>query len=277
MSDSTSPTELDLPVPLPGGETITVSGLLLRPTGARAILVLGHGAGAGMRHRFMERVAAELAARDVATLRYQFPYMEAGRKRTDTPAVATATVRAAIATAREAAPELPRLAGGKSFGGRMTSRAVADGLIRCQPAHSRAVHGAPADDGPPADDDPPANHDPAAVRGLVLFGFPLHPAGRPGTDRADHLRQVPCPLLFLQGTRDSLAELDLLRPVVAGLGDRATLHVVEGGDHSFGVLKRSGRSEDEVMAELGDVTAGWITEQANARGQPTARPRPGRR
>jgi uncharacterized protein len=265
MSDTTSATELDLPVSLPGGETATVAGLLLRPAGARAILVLGHGAGAGMRHRFMERVAAELAARDVATLRYQFPYMEAGRKRTDPPTVAAATVRAAIATAREAAPELARLAGGKSFGGRMTSRAVADGLIRCDPASAGPDRGAPADNAP-ADEDPAA-HDPPAVRGLVFFGFPLHPSGRPGTDRADHLRQVPCPLLFLQGTRDSLADLDFLRPVVAELGARATLHVVDGGDHSFGVLKRSGRSEDEVMAELGDVTAGWIAEQADARGQ----------
>jgi uncharacterized protein len=236
MSDTTSATELEVPVPLPGGETSTVSGLLLRPAAARSIVVLGHGAGAGMRHPFMERVAAELAARDVATLRYQFPYMEAGRKRTDTPVVAMATVRAAIATAREAAPELARLAGGKSFGGRMASRAVAD------------------------------HHSPA-IRGLVFFGFPLHPSGRPGTDRADHLRQVPCPLLFLQGTRDSLADLDLLRPVVADLAPRATLHVVVGGDHSFGVLKRSGRSEDEVMAELGDVAAGWIREQTDARGR----------
>jgi uncharacterized protein len=236
MGDTTSATALDIPVPLPGGETTTVSGLMLRPAGSRAILVLGHGAGAGMRHRFMERVAAELAARDVATLRYQFPYMEAGRKRTDTPAVAMATVRAAIATAREAAPELARLAGGKSFGGRMASRAVAD------------------------------HHSPA-VDGLVFFGFPLHPSGRSGTDRADHLRQVPCPLLFLQGTRDSLADLALLRSVVADLGPRATLHVVEGGDHSFGVLKRSGRSEDDVMAELGDVVAGWIRDQTDARGR----------
>jgi uncharacterized protein len=266
MSDTTSATELDVPVPLPGGDTTTVSGLLLRPAAARTILVLGHGAGAGMRHRFMERIAAELAARDVATLRYQFPYMEAGRKRTDTPAVATATVRAAIATARETAPDLARLAGGKSFGGRMTSRAVADGLIRCGPAS------AGPDRGDPADHDP-ADHDPPAVRGLIFFGFPLHPSGRPGTDRANHLRRVPCPLLFLQGTRDSLADLDLLRPVVADLGARATLHVVEGADHSFGVLKRSGRSEDDVMAELGDVVAGWITEQTNARGQ--ARPRGG--
>jgi uncharacterized protein len=240
MSDTTSATALGVTVPLPGGETTTVSGLLLRPAGARALLVLGHGAGAGMRHRFMERVAAELAARDVATLRYQFPYMEAGRKRTDTPAVAMATVRAAIATAREAAPELARLAGGKSFGGRMTSRAVAD------------------------------THSPA-LDGLVFFGFPLHPSGRPGTDRADHLRQVPCPLLFLQGTRDSLADLALLRPVVADLGPRATLHVVEGGDHSFGVLKRFGISEDDVMAELGDVVAGWIRDQTDARGR--TRPR----
>jgi uncharacterized protein len=240
MSDTT---ELRIPV----DDHTTVSGLLLRPAGARAVLVLGHGAGAGMRHRFMESVAAGLAARDVATLRYQFPYMEAGRRRTDAPAVAAAAVRAAVAVARETAPELALLAGGKSFGGRMTSRAVADGLITCDPADS------------------------PAVQGLVFFGFPLHPAGRPGMDRADHLRQVPCPLLFLQGTRDALADLDLLRPVVADLGARATLHVVEGGDHSFGMLKRSGRSEDAVMAELADVAAGWMAERTNARGQ--ARPR----
>jgi uncharacterized protein len=269
MSDTT---ELRIPV----DDHTTVSGLLHRPVGARAILVLGHGAGAGMRHRFMERVAAELAARDVATLRYQFPYMEAGRKRTDTPAAAAATVRAAVAMAREAAPELASFAGGKSFGGRMTSRAVADGLLTCDPAGADAHGGPTAGDpagnpavgGIPGD---PSHAAPPAVRGLVFFGFPLHPAGRPGTDRADHLRRVPCSLLFLQGTRDALADLDLLRPVAAGLGARATLHVVEGGDHSFGVLKRSGRSEDEVMAELGDVAAGWIEEHTNARGQ--GRPR----
>jgi uncharacterized protein len=255
MSDTT---ELRIPV----DDHTTVPGLLLHPPGARAILVLGHGAGAGMRHRFMERVAIELAARDVASLRYQFPYMEAGRKRTDAPAVATATVRAAVAMARETTPGLASLAGGKSFGGRMTSRAVADGLITYDPADSPAVGGIRGDLG----------HDaPPAVRGLVFFGFPLHPAGRPGADRADHLRQVACPLLFLQGTRDALADLDLVRPVVANLGARATLHVVEGGDHSFGVLKRSGRSEEEVMAELGDVAAGWIAEQTSARGE--GRPR----
>jgi uncharacterized protein len=269
MSDTT---ELRIPV----DDHTTVSGLLLRPAGARAILVLGHGAGAGMRHRFMDRVAAELAARDVATLRYQFPYMEAGRKRTDAPAVATATVRAAVAMARETAPELASFGGGKSFGGRMTSRAVADGLVACDPAGAGAHGGPTAGDpaGSPAVDgirgDPGRGATPA-VRGLVFFGFPLHPAGRPGTDRADHLRQVACPLLFLQGTRDALADLDLLRPVVGGLGARVTLRVVEGGDHSFGVLKRSGRSEDEVMAELGDVAAGWIAEQTSARGQGSPR------
>jgi uncharacterized protein len=268
----TDTTELRIPV----DDHTTISGLLVRPAGARAILVLGHGAGAGMRHRFMDRVAAELAARDVATLRYQFPYMEAGRKRTDAPAVATATVRAAVVMARETAPELAPLAGGKSFGGRMTSRAVADGLITCDPGNAGTHGGLTAGDpaGSPAVDGirgDPGHDAPLTVGGLVFFGFPLHPAGRPSADRADHLRQVPCPLLFLQGTRDALADLHLLRPVVADLGARATLHVVAGGDHSFGVLKRSGRSEDEVMAELGDVTAGWIAEQTSARGQ--GRPR----
>lgn len=216
------------------GETGAVSGLLVRPDGAASLLVLGHGAGAGMRHRFMERVAAELAAHQVATLRYQFPYMEEGRKRPDPPARATATVIAAVERARQVAPELALFAGGKSFGGRMTSQAVVDGVE-------------------------------AGLRGLVFLGFPLHPAGRPGTDRADHLARVACPMLFVHGTRDALAGLDLLRPVVTGLGERAALHVVEGGDHSFGVLRRSGRAEADVMAEIGDVVASWIERQAAAR------------
>ncbi|HUG41827.1 MAG TPA: alpha/beta family hydrolase [Longimicrobiales bacterium] len=204
-----------------------VSGLLDRPTEARALLVLAHGAGAGMRHAFMEAAADALAARGVATLRYQFPYMEAGGKRTDRPAVAQATVRAAVDAGARACPDLPLLAGGKSFGGRMTSQAAAaDGL--------------------------------AGVRGLIFFGFPLHPPGREGTERAAHLEEVGIPMLFLQGTRDTLAELTLLRPVAAALGDRATLHVVEGADHSFHVLKRSGRTDEEVLAELGEAAAGWI-------------------
>lgn len=219
----TEPVDITIPVEGAG----PVSALLVRPTHAHALLVLAHGAGAGMRHRFMARAAAELADRGVATLRYQFPYMEAGRKRTDRPATAAATVRAAVGAARREAVDLPLFAGGKSFGGRMTALAAAD----------------------------PGLGD---VAGLVFMGFPLHPSGKPSVERASVLPPVPVPMLFVQGTRDSLADLDLLTPVVDGLGARATLHIVEGGDHSFAVLRRSGRGEDEVMAEIGDVVTGWI-------------------
>ncbi|MBW3552514.1 MAG: alpha/beta fold hydrolase [Gemmatimonadetes bacterium] len=211
-------------IPTPSG---AVSALLRRPDDAAALLVLAHGAGAGMGHVFMETLAVALADRGVATLRYQFPYMEAGGKRPDRPAVATATVRAAVEAARAACPDLPLFAGGKSFGGRMTSQAAAaDPLPR--------------------------------VRGLVFFGFPLHPPKREGTERAGHLRHVTVPMLFLQGTRDDLAALSLVRPVVEQLGPAATLHVVDGADHSFAVLKRSGRTGAAVMAEIGDATAAWI-------------------
>lgn len=219
---------LDLRVPLAGGES--VSALLGRPADARALLVLAHGAGAGMRHTFMEGVAAELGRRDVATLRYQFPYMEGGRKRPDGASVAMATVRAAVSAARREAPGLPLFAGGKSFGGRMTSRAEAE---------------TPLD----------------GVRGLVFLGFPLHPAGRPGVERADHLSDVRLPLLFLQGTRDRLADLRLLQPVVAGLGERAVLHVVDDADHSFNVLRRSGRTAAEVTTEMGAAVSAWLDAQ----------------
>jgi uncharacterized protein len=231
-----------------GGDGGTaVSGLLVRPAGARALLVLGHGAGAGMRHPFMERVAAELAARDIATLRYQFPYMEAGRKRPDPPGTAMAAVRAALAAGAREHPDLPLFAGGKSFGGRMTSRALAE----------EADGG--GDDRPDAGDAPDSPAvDTAAVRGLVFLGFPLHPAGRPSTARAEHLAAVRRPMLFVQGTRDALAELPLVRGVVDGLGGLASLHVVDGADHSFHVLKRSGRSDGDVMTEICDAVAGWI-------------------
>lgn len=211
-------------IPTPSGP---VSALLRRPDEADALLVLAHGAGAGMRHTFMDTLAITLADRRIATLRYQFPYMEAGGKRPDRPAVATATVRAAVEAARAACPDLPLFAGGKSFGGRMSSQAAA------------------------ADPLPD-------VRGLVFFGFPLHPPKREGTERAEHLRDVTVPMLFLQGTRDDLAALPLMRPVLEQLGPAATLHVVEGADHSFAVLRRSGRTNDDVMAELGDATASWI-------------------
>src|SRR5712664_2353998 len=203
-----------------GGE---VSALLCRPAKARRLLVLAHGAGAGMSHPFMEKLAGELAGVGVATLRYQFPYMEARRRAPDAPAVLTATVVAAV---RAAAPGLPLLAGGKSMGGRMTSQAAAQ----------RSLDG---------------------VRGLVFFGFPLHPPNQPGTKRADHLAKVAMPMLFLQGTRDTLADLNLLRPVCRKLGSRATLHVIETADHSFHVLKKSGRSDLEVLRELAGKTASW--------------------
>jgi predicted alpha/beta-hydrolase family hydrolase len=204
----------------------TVSALLLRPTDAHYLYVFGHGAGAGMRHRFMEAASARLAEHGIASLRYQFPYMEAGSRRPDSRSTLLATVRAAVRAAADAAPDLPLLAGGKSMGGRMTSLAAAEAPL-------------------------------PGVRGLAFFGFPLHPAGHPSTERADHLEKVQLPMLFLQGERDKLADLDLLRPICAGLGDRARLHVVPDGDHSFHVPKRSGRTDDEVLAELARTVAAW--------------------
>lgn len=203
-----------------------VSGLLLRPDGARLLYVLAHGAGAGMRHPFLESISQRLAERSIATLRYQFPYMEQRARRPDPPAVAAATVRAAVMEAARVAPGLPLVAGGKSFGGRMTSTAQAEAPL-------------------------------PSVRGLVFLGFPLHPPGRPGDSRAEHLAQVRIPMLFLQGDRDDFADLKLLKPLVKRLGDRATLHHVEGGDHSFHVLKRSGRTDTEVMGELVGRIADW--------------------
>jgi predicted alpha/beta-hydrolase family hydrolase len=203
-----------------------VSALLSRPAKARRLLVLAHGAGAGMSHPFMEMLAGELASMGVATLRYQFPYIEERRRVPDPPAVLMATVVAAVRAAAEAAPGLPLLAGGKSMGGRMTSQAAAQ----------RPLDG---------------------VGGLVFFGFPLHPPNRPGTNRADHLAKITMPMLFLQGTRDALADLNLLRPVCGRLGSRATLHVIETADHSFHVLKSSGRSEAEVLRELAQRAASW--------------------
>lgn len=205
--------------------------ILLRPPDSRALLVLAHGAGAGMRHPFLQAIAEALAVEAVATLRYQFPYMDAGARRPDPPAVAEAAVCVAVGKARAMAPDLPLFAGGKSFGGRMTSTAQAH---------------APLD----------------GVRGLVFLGFPLHPAGRPGTTRAAHLERVTVPMLFLQGTRDSLAVLDLMRPVCDDLGARATLHVVDGADHSFAVLKRSGRTNAEVLTELAATTSAWTARLA---------------
>jgi uncharacterized protein len=205
---------LEIPV---GGER--VSGLLLRPDGSKALFVFAHGAGAGMTHKAMESCAQGLTERGVATLRYQFPYMEKGSKRPDPPRIAHAAVRAAVAKAGRIAPDLPLFAGGRSFGGRMTSQAQA----------SEPLPG---------------------VRGLAFLGFPLHPAGKPGIERAEHLGDVQVPMLFVSGSRDALAELALLKPVVAGLGERATLHVVEGADHSFRVAAK----ETEAL----DALAEWM-------------------
>ena len=208
------------------GDAGEVSAVLTRPAKAQRLLVLGHGAGAGMRHAFMEALAGELAAAGVATLRYQFPYMEKRQRVPDRPAVLTATVRAAVHAAAEAAPELPLLAGGKSLGGRMTSLAASEEPLE-------------------------------RVEGLVFFGFPLHPPSQPGTKRAEHLARVSVPMLFLQGTRDALADLTLLRPICEGLGSRATLDVIETADHSFHVLKRAGKTDADVLRELAQVVARW--------------------
>jgi predicted alpha/beta-hydrolase family hydrolase len=203
-----------------------VSALLLRPPNARQLLVLAHGAGAGMHHPFLEQLADELAAVNIATLRYQFPYMQEQRRVPNAPVVLTATVVAAIRAATQVAADLPLLAGGKSMGGRMTSQAAAEGVLQ-------------------------------TVKGLVFFGFPLHPPNRPGTKRAEHLAKVRMPMLFLQGTRDTFADLKLLRPVCAELGPRATLHIIETADHSFHVLKSSGRNDAEVLRALAETTATW--------------------
>jgi predicted alpha/beta-hydrolase family hydrolase len=209
------------------GSAGNVSALLMRPKDARACYVLAHGAGAGMRHASMEAIAAGLTERGIATLRYQFPYMEKGGKRPDPPALAQATVRAAVAEAAKACAGLPLIAGGKSFGGRMSSQAQAK---------------APLD----------------GVKGIAFFGFPLHPAGEPAVNRAAHLFDVEIPMLFLQGTRDALADVGLLRIVVRDLRELATLHLAEGADHSFHVLKSSGRNDRDVLAEILDAFVAWV-------------------
>jgi uncharacterized protein len=205
-----------------------VSGLLLRPANARALYVFAHGAGVGMTHRSMTSNAEGLASRGIATLRYQFPYMEKGAKRPDPPKVAHAAVRAAAAEATRLAPDLPLFAGGRSFGGRMSSPAQAE---------------LPLPD----------------VRGLAFLGFPLHPAGKPGTERAEHLARVQVSMLFVSGARDALAELALLRPAVAELGERATLHVIADADHSLKVPAKSGRTVAETEAEALDALAEWMS------------------
>ena len=211
-------------------ETRRVTALLQLPPAATACFVLAHGAGAGMDHPSMVAVAAELAARSIATLRFQFPYMERRTRRPDPPPVCHATVRAAVAEAARLAPTLALIAGGRSFGGRMTSQA-------------QAIEPLPG------------------VKGLAFIGFPLHPAGKPSAERAEHLREVKIPMLFLQGTRDELAKLELLQPLIDQLGARATLKLLQDADHSFHVPARTGRKDAEVRAEMLDALATWI-EQA---------------
>jgi predicted alpha/beta-hydrolase family hydrolase len=208
-----------------------VSGLFLKPERARALLVLAHGAGAGMRHRFLEQVAVKLAGADVATLRYQFPYMEKRVKRPDPEPVLLETVRAAMTAAKKLAGGLPIFAGGKSMGGRMTSLAAAR-----QPLPE--------------------------VCGLVFFGFPLHAAGRPSAERGAHLSAIDIPMLFLQGSRDSLAEMKLLKPLCAKLGKAAELYVIDNGDHSFHMPKTSGRSDDQVLDEAVSKAAEWMLQHS---------------
>jgi len=208
-----------------GEKSGAVAGLLMRPQSASSLLVFAHGAGAGMRHSFMESAAELLGARGVATLRYEFPYMQKKSRRPDPPAVLQATVRAAARAAAAAAPDLPLLAGGKSMGGRMTSLAAA---------------------GEPL----------PGVRGLVFFGFPLHAAGSPSSERGAHLSRITVPMLFLQGTRDRLADLDLVRPLLAGI-PHANLKIFGGADHSFHAPKSAGRTDAEVLAEMTVTVADW--------------------
>lgn len=204
-----------------------VSGLLQIALKARACYVFAHGAGAGMAHPFLAGFASGLAERGISTLRYQFPYMEEGSKRPDTPALAHATVRAAVGEASRIVPGLPLFAGGKSFGGRMTSQTQAESPL-------------------------------PVVRGLVFLGFPLHPPGKPSDERAKHLSDVQIPMLFLQGSRDEFASLDLLQPVVNRLGSRATLKLFAEADHSFHAPKRAGRTDAETRTEMLDAMANWI-------------------
>jgi len=209
----------------------TVSAILTQPDKARACYVLAHGAGAGMKHASMNKIAEGLADRGIATLRFNFPYMEKKQGRPDQPAVAHAAIRAAVKEAARLCPGLKLVAGGKSFGGRMTSQAQSK---------------APLPD----------------VKGLAFLGFPLHADKKPSTERAEHLADVEIPMLFLQGTRDGLADLGLLKPVIAALGPKATLHEVAGGDHSFAVLKKSGRTNEEALTEVLDTLTAWIDQLA---------------
>jgi predicted alpha/beta-hydrolase family hydrolase len=214
-------------------ETRRISALFQLPPAATTCFVLAHGAGAGMEHPSMAALAADLAARSIATLRFQFPYMELRSRRPDPPAICHATVRAAVAEAARLAPALTLIAGGRSFGGRMTSQAQA---IKPLPG----------------------------VKGLAFLGFPLHPAGKPSADRAEHLTEVKIPMLFLQGTRDELAKLELLQPLIDQLGARATLKLLQDADHSFHVPARTGRKDAEVRAEMLDALATWVEQAIHA-------------
>jgi predicted alpha/beta-hydrolase family hydrolase len=209
----------------------TVSAILTQPANARACYVLAHGAGAGMRHASMDKIAEGLADRGIATFRFNFPYMENKQGRPDQPAIAHAAIRAAVEEAARLCSGMKLVAGGKSFGGRMTSQAQAKTPL-------------------------------PGVKGLAFLGFPLHADKKPSTERAEHLARVEIPMLFLQGTRDGLADLGLLKPVIAALGTKATLHEVEGGDHSFAVLKKSGRTNEEALTEVLDTLTAWIDELA---------------
>jgi predicted alpha/beta-hydrolase family hydrolase len=215
------------PITIPVDDTQSVSGLWQMPPGATACYAMAHGAGAGMTHPFLASFANALAERGIATLRYQFPYMERGSKRVDSPKVAHAAVRAAVTEAARRAPELALFAGGKSFGGRMTSQAQAASPM-------------------------------PGLRGLVFLGFPLHPAGKPGNERGSHLSDVRIPMLFLQGTRDELADLSLLRPLVERLGAHATLRLFDDADHSFHVPARTGRKDAVIQAAVADAMAEWV-------------------
>ena len=215
------------PVTIAVNDAVRVSGLLQAPPRARACYVLAHGAGAGMRHPFLAAVASGLGERGIASLRYQFPYMEQGGRRPDSPKVAHAAVRAAVTEASRLLPKLPLVVGGKSFGGRMTSQAQSLAPV-------------------------------PGVRGLIFLGFPLHPAGKPSRERAKHLFDLQVPMLFLQGTRDALAELDQLKPTIKALGKRATLKLFEDADHSFHVPARTGRKDAAVRAEMLDAAVAWI-------------------
>ena len=219
------------PVTIAVDDTNRISGLLQVPPKARACYVMAHGAGAGMTHSFMANFAIDLAERGIATLRYQFPYMERSSKRPDTPKLAQATVRAAVAEASRLVPELTLFAGGKSFGGRMTSQAQATAPL-------------------------------AGVHGLAFVGFPLHPPGKPGDDRGAHLFDVRVPMLFLQGTRDDFAELNLLKALVTKLGARAALTLFDDADHSFHVPARSGKKDAQIRAEMADSLAAWTGKLA---------------